>query len=55
MKWHIRDGILYHVLPIYNTGIEVTSYDSKTGEKLKTTKISAPFISQDTELVNLII
>ncbi|OXU30919.1 hypothetical protein TSAR_001886 [Trichomalopsis sarcophagae] len=51
VKWHIKDGTLHHILPIYNSGIEVTSYDSKTGEKLKTTKISAPFISQDTECV----
>lgn len=51
VQWHIKDGTLHHILPIYNSGIEVTSYDSKTGEKLKTRKISAPFISQETESV----
>lgn len=40
---------MYHILPIYNSGIELTSYDSKTGEKLKSRKISAPFISPETE------
>ncbi|XP_058792034.1 ER membrane protein complex subunit 1 isoform X2 [Phymastichus coffea] len=51
VKWHIKDGTLHHILPIYNSGIEVTSYDSKTGEKLKNRKISAPFISQETECI----
>lgn len=49
VKWHIKDGTLHHILPIYNSGVEVTSYDSKTGEKLKTRRVSAPFISQETE------
>ncbi|XP_011504565.1 PREDICTED: ER membrane protein complex subunit 1 [Ceratosolen solmsi marchali] len=51
VQWHINDGTLYHILPIYNSGVEVTAYDSKTGEKLKSRKISAPFISQETECV----
>ncbi|XP_012531272.1 ER membrane protein complex subunit 1 isoform X3 [Monomorium pharaonis] len=51
VKWHIKDGTLHHILPIYNSGVEVTSYDSKTGEKLKTRRVSAPFISQETECV----
>ena len=51
VKWHIKDGTLHHILPIYNSGVEVTSYDSKTGDKLKTRRVSAPFISQETECV----
>ncbi|KAK2577572.1 hypothetical protein KPH14_012733 [Odynerus spinipes] len=51
VKWHIKDGTLHHILPIYNSGIEVTSYDSKTGEKLKSRKVSAPFITSETECV----
>ncbi|XP_033226104.1 ER membrane protein complex subunit 1 isoform X2 [Belonocnema kinseyi] len=51
VKWHIKDGTLHHILPIYNSGVEVTSYDSKTGEKLKTRTVSAPFISPETECV----
>lgn len=49
VKWHIKDGTVHHILPIYNSGIEVMSYDSKTGEKLKSRRVSAPFISQETE------
>lgn len=49
VKWHIKDGTLHHILPIYNSGVEVTSYDSKTGDKLKTRRVSAPFITQETE------
>ena len=52
VKWHIKDGTLYHILPVYSSGIEVTSYDSKTGEKLKSKKISAPFISAETQYVS---
>ncbi|KYN02180.1 PREDICTED: ER membrane protein complex subunit 1 [Cyphomyrmex costatus] len=51
VKWHIKDGTLHHILPIYNSGVEVTSYDSKTGEKLKTRRVSASFISRETECV----
>ncbi|XP_066599406.1 ER membrane protein complex subunit 1 isoform X2 [Prorops nasuta] len=51
VRWHIKDGTLHHILPIYDSGVEVTSYDSKTGEKLTTKKVSAPFISQGTECV----
>ncbi|XP_015606269.1 ER membrane protein complex subunit 1 isoform X2 [Cephus cinctus] len=51
VKWHIKDGTLHHILPIYNSGIEVTSYDSKTGEKLNNRFISAPFISEDTDCI----
>ncbi|XP_011303674.1 ER membrane protein complex subunit 1 isoform X2 [Fopius arisanus] len=51
VKWHIKDGTLHHILPIYSSGVEVTSYDSKTGEKLKTRKVSAPFITAETECV----
>ncbi|XP_017764681.1 PREDICTED: ER membrane protein complex subunit 1 isoform X2 [Eufriesea mexicana] len=51
IKWHIKDGTLHHILPIYNSGVEVTSYDSKTGDKLKTRRVSAPFITQETECV----
>lgn len=49
VKWHLKDGTLHHILPIYSSGIEVTSYDSKTGEKLDTRKVSAPFITPETE------
>ncbi|XP_057338793.1 ER membrane protein complex subunit 1 isoform X2 [Microplitis mediator] len=51
VKWHLKDGTLHHILPIYSSGIEVTSYDSKTGEKLDTRKVSAPFITPETECV----
>ncbi|XP_043801911.1 ER membrane protein complex subunit 1 isoform X1 [Apis laboriosa] len=51
VKWHIKDGTLHHILPIYNSGVEVTSYDSKTGDKIKTRRVSAPFITQETECV----
>uniref|UniRef100_A0ABD2XHY3 ER membrane protein complex subunit 1 n=1 Tax=Trichogramma kaykai TaxID=54128 RepID=A0ABD2XHY3_9HYME len=51
IQWYIKDGTLHHVLPVYNSGIEVSSYDCKTGEKLKSRKISAPFISPETECV----
>ncbi|XP_054002778.1 ER membrane protein complex subunit 1 isoform X1 [Hylaeus anthracinus] len=51
IKWHIKDGTLHHILPIYNSGVEVTSYESKTGDKLKSRRVSAPFITQDTECV----
>ncbi|KAG7213130.1 hypothetical protein KM043_002446 [Ampulex compressa] len=51
VKWNIKNGTLRHILPIYNSGVEVTSYDSRTGEKLKTRRVSAPFISQETECV----
>ncbi|KAJ8672798.1 hypothetical protein QAD02_004058 [Eretmocerus hayati] len=51
VKWYIKDGTLHHILPIYNSGVEVTSYDSKTGEKLKFRKVSAPFVSPETECV----
>lgn len=51
VKWHIELGMLHHILPIYNRGIEVTSYDSKTGEKLKSRTVSASFISPETECV----
>lgn len=51
VKWYIKDGILNHILPIFNSGVEITSYDSKTGEKLKTRTVSAPFISPETECV----
>ncbi|XP_063985411.1 ER membrane protein complex subunit 1 isoform X2 [Diachasmimorpha longicaudata] len=51
VKWHIKDGTLHHILPIYSSGVEVTSYDSKTGEKLKTRKVSAPFITAETKCV----
>ncbi|XP_076226646.1 ER membrane protein complex subunit 1 isoform X2 [Nomia melanderi] len=51
VKWHIKDGTLHHILPIYNSAVEVTSYDSKTGDKLKTSQISAEFINQETECV----
>lgn len=49
VKWNIKDGTLHHILPIYNSGVEVTSYDSKTGNKFKTRRVSAPFITQETE------
>ncbi|XP_078041863.1 ER membrane protein complex subunit 1 isoform X2 [Augochlora pura] len=51
VKWHIKDGMLYHILPTYNSDIKVTSYDSKTGHKLQTRRVHAPFISQETECV----
>ncbi|XP_044599421.1 ER membrane protein complex subunit 1 isoform X2 [Cotesia glomerata] len=51
VKWHLKDGTLHHILPIYSSGVEVTSYDSKTGEKLDTRKVSAPFITPETECV----
>ncbi|XP_043271773.1 ER membrane protein complex subunit 1 isoform X2 [Venturia canescens] len=49
VKWHIKNGTLHHILPLYNSGIEVTSFDSKTGEKLKVRKVSAPFIDRETQ------
>ena len=49
VKWNIKDGTLHHILPLYNSGVEVTSYDSKTGEQLKTRKVSAPFITRETQ------
>ncbi|KAG8036512.1 hypothetical protein G9C98_003834 [Cotesia typhae] len=51
VKWHLKDGTLHHILPIYSSGVEVTLYDSKTGEKLDTRKVSAPFITPETECV----
>lgn len=49
VKWHVKNGTLHHILPLYNSGVEVTSYDSKTGEKLKGRKVSAPFIDPETQ------
>ncbi|XP_017885451.1 ER membrane protein complex subunit 1 isoform X2 [Ceratina calcarata] len=51
VKWYIKDGVLYHILPTYNNGVEVTSYDAKTGDKLNSRRISAPFITEETECV----
>lgn len=51
VKWHIKDGTLHHILPIYGSGVEVISYDSKTGEKLKTRIIPAPFVSSKEKYV----
>ncbi|XP_076766760.1 ER membrane protein complex subunit 1 isoform X2 [Xylocopa sonorina] len=51
VKWYIKNGTLHHILPIYSSGVEVTSYDSKTGDKIKTRRVSAPFITQETECV----
>ncbi|XP_046465087.1 ER membrane protein complex subunit 1 isoform X1 [Neodiprion pinetum] len=56
VMWHIKDGTLHHILPTYNgdahkTEVEVTSYDSKTGEKLKSRKIDAAFISKESTCV----
>lgn len=39
--------MMHHVMPIFNDGLKITSYDSKTGEKLNTRKISAPFVDQE--------
>lgn len=51
VKWHIKDGTLYHILPNYqspNFEIEVTTYDSKTGEKMAdTTLVSTPFTNKE--------
>ncbi|XP_076287605.1 ER membrane protein complex subunit 1 isoform X2 [Lasioglossum baleicum] len=51
VKWYIKDGIVHHILPSYNSDIKVTSYDSKTGHKLQTRKVYGSFISQETECV----
>ncbi|KOC59525.1 ER membrane protein complex subunit 1, partial [Habropoda laboriosa] len=51
VMWYIKDGTLYHILPNYYNNVEVTSYDSKTGDKLKTIKVPAPFIREATECV----
>ncbi|XP_044011257.1 ER membrane protein complex subunit 1 isoform X2 [Aphidius gifuensis] len=51
VKWHIKDGTLHHILPIYGSGVEVISYDSKTGEKLKTRIVPAPFVSSKEKCV----
>ena len=50
VKWYLKDGILYHLLPM-PFGLEITTYDSKTGEKLKVKKASAAFITTDAKLV----
>ncbi|KMQ96597.1 er membrane protein complex subunit 1-like isoform x2 protein [Lasius niger] len=53
--WDLATGHILNEWPIAeqntDSGVEVTSYDSKTGEKLKTRRVSAPFISQETECV----
>ncbi|XP_076656001.1 ER membrane protein complex subunit 1 isoform X4 [Halictus rubicundus] len=51
VKWYIKDGMVHHILPSYNSDIKVTSYDSKTGHKLQTRKVYGSFISQETECV----
>ncbi|XP_034941142.1 ER membrane protein complex subunit 1 isoform X2 [Chelonus insularis] len=51
VKWHLKDGILYHILPLYSSGVQIISYDSKTGEKLKNQSVSAPFLTPETECV----
>ncbi|CAK9820665.1 ER membrane protein complex subunit 1 [Anthophora plagiata] len=51
VKWIIKDGVLHHILPIYPRGVEVTSYDSKTGDKLKTRMVYAKIVREETECV----
>lgn len=49
VKWHIKDGTIHHILPMYDSGLEVMSYDSRTGEKLSLKVIPAPFLTKDTK------
>lgn len=44
--WIYRDSIIYHVIPVYGSHIEVTEYYASTGQHIRstTTRISAPWI-----------
>lgn len=46
--WIYQDSILYHVIPVYGSHIEVTGYYATTGQHVKSTtsRISAPWIVQ---------
>lgn len=46
--WLYQDSILYHVVPVYGSHIEVTGYYASSGQHVKstTTRISAPWIVQ---------
>lgn len=46
--WIYQDSILYHVVPVYGSHIEVTGYYASTGQHVKstTTRISTPWIVQ---------
>lgn len=48
-KWYVKNATIHHILPVYNTGIQVTSYDIKSGERLKSKKIAAAIITRETE------
>lgn len=46
--WIYHESIIYHVVPVYGSHIEVTGYYASTGQHVKstTTRISAPWIVQ---------
>lgn len=46
--WYYHDSILYHIVPVYGSHIEVTGYYGSSGQHVKstTTRISAPWIVQ---------
>lgn len=46
--WIYQESILYHVVPVYGSHIEVTGYYATTGQNVKSTtsRISAPWIVQ---------
>ncbi|XP_037025633.1 ER membrane protein complex subunit 1 isoform X2 [Bradysia coprophila] len=46
--WFYQDSILYHVVPVYGSHIEITGYYASSGQHVKstTTRISAPWIVQ---------
>lgn len=46
--WHYRDSILYHIVPVFGSHIEVTGYYASSGQNVKstTTRISAPWVTQ---------
>ncbi len=46
--WIYQDSIIYHVVPVYGSHIEVTGYYASSGQHVKstTTRISAPWIVQ---------
>ncbi|XP_012286292.1 ER membrane protein complex subunit 1 isoform X2 [Orussus abietinus] len=53
-KWYIaEDGVVHHIMLVHSSGVkvEVKSYASLTGEKLRSKTIPAPVISQDTSCV----
>lgn len=47
--WFFNDVSIYHVLPVWNSHIEISEYHASTGQLMKstTTKISASWITKD--------